>query len=140
MKQATKKWAFNIGLFSGTAVLALVIGSQLPALLKKVGPATRGSDYSMHVSQLPHKLTLYGTTTCPHCAKAREFLSQAGIPFNDLNIDQSKAAEKAYQRLGEKYVPILVSEKKLVVGFDQKAYAELGRIVYASATKETDEK
>jgi glutaredoxin len=74
-------------------------------------------------------LTLYGTTTCPYCAAARKYLHEAGIPFNDIIIDKSQAATKAFRQLNEKAVPVLVSANRLVVGFDRNAYAELDRIV-----------
>jgi glutaredoxin len=111
MKQHVKKWTLNIILTAATAALALAIGSQLPAWLKKPRDPYKNGDYSAHIVQLPHKITLYGTTTCPYCKKARDYLKQAGIPFNDQIIDESKTAEAAFKQLGEKYVPVLVSEK-----------------------------
>ncbi|GGC78942.1 glutaredoxin domain-containing protein [Undibacterium terreum] len=65
------------------------------------------------------------THTCPHCKKARDYLEQAGVPYNDQIIDESKSAEESFKTLGEKYVPVLVSSTELVVEFDQKAYANL---------------
>lgn len=122
-----KKAAINLILIVTTAVAALAIGTQIPGLIKKSRGPYKTADYSLHVAQLPYKLTLYGTTTCPHCATARQFLKSQGIQFNDLVIDQSKAAADGYKQLGEVAVPVLVSQNKLVVGFNQRAYAELGQ-------------
>lgn len=82
----------------------------------------------MHVAQQPNNLTLYGTTTCPHCVSAREYLREKGIPFNDMIIDKSDTASIAFRQLEEKAVPVLVSVNRLVVGFDRNAYAELNQI------------
>ena len=131
MRQQMKKWGLNIILTGAMAALVLAIGSLLPTWMKEVRGPYRSGDYSVHVAQLPYKLTLYETTTCPHCAKARDYLEQAGIPFNDQIVDQSKAAAAAFKQLGEKYVPVLVAEKKMVVGFDKKAYADWGQLLYA---------
>jgi glutaredoxin 3 len=128
MNQKIKTWTLNIVLTTVTAALAIVIGSQLPILVKKWQGPFKNGDYTTHVAQLPYKLTLYGTTTCSHCISARAFLKQAGIPFNDQIVDQSKTAETAYKQLNEKAVPILVSETKLIVGFNEDLYSELGKI------------
>src|SRR5438445_345132 len=117
MRQQIKKWGLNIILAGATAVLALAIGSQLPTWMKEVRGPYRSGDYREHLAQLPHKLSLYGTTTCPHCAKARDYLKQAGIPFNDQIVDQSKkkAAAAAFKQLDEKDVPRPVPEKKMIL-------------------------
>lgn len=128
MGNVVKKWTLNIILTVATAALAIAIGSQLPSWIRDMRGPYKNGDYHEHLANLPYKLTLYGTTTCPHCAKAREYLKQAGIPFNDQIIDQSKAAASTFKLLDEKYVPILVSERKMVVGFDQKAYADLSHL------------
>jgi glutaredoxin len=111
------------------AVLAGVLGSQLPQWYKAwQGPTKRG-DYSMYVKSQPYRLNLYGTSTCPHCESARNYLKQAGIPYNDLIIDQSEAAKVAYLQLGEKAVPILLSADKLIVGYSRTAYAEMAESI-----------
>lgn len=116
-------------LLLATAALALGLGSQVPHLIEWwQGPFKKG-DYAAHVKSLPHRLTLYGTSTCPHCATAREYLKQAGIPFNDLILDQNKTAAETYKQLGEKAVPVLVSENRMLVGFNREAYAELAKTV-----------
>ncbi|MBC3911301.1 glutaredoxin family protein [Undibacterium umbellatum] len=108
-----------------TAALAVVLGSHAPGWYKTwQGPFKKG-DYSVHVKSLPHSLTLYGTSTCPHCETARNYLKQAGIPFNDLILDQSKAATESYKQLGETGVPVLISENRMLVGFSSEGYAAL---------------
>ncbi|MBC3910315.1 glutaredoxin family protein [Undibacterium umbellatum] len=131
MKQQIKKWGINIFLITATAALALAIGSQVPALMKNMRGPYKNGDFSEHLANLPHKLTLYGTTSCPHCENARLYLKRAGIPFNDQIIDRSSIASTAYKQLGEVHVPVLVSKQKLIVGFDEKYYANLSQQVYA---------
>jgi glutaredoxin len=124
-----RAFATNVGVIAATAAVAIFIGGKLPYLIKQARGPFKEADYHMHVAQQPNKLTLYGTTTCPHCAAARAYLHEAGIPFNDMVIDKSEAANKAFRQLKENAVPVLVSADRLVVGFNQKAYAELNRIV-----------
>jgi glutaredoxin len=119
----------NLTVVLFTALVAILLGLQLPNLVKKWNGPFKMGDFSMHVAQQKNKLTLYGTTSCPHCHSAREYLRQSGIPFNDVVIDQSKSGAEAFKQLKERAVPVLVSANRLVVGFDQKAYAELNERV-----------
>jgi len=119
----------NLTIVIITAIIAIFLGLKLPYLINYWhGSFTKG-DFSKHVSQKEYNLTLYGSTTCPHCASAREFLRKSGIHFNDLVIDQSKDAASDFKTLNENGVPVLVSSNLLVRGFDQKAYADLDKIV-----------
>jgi glutaredoxin 3 len=124
-----RAFAINFVIFGATAGAAILLGGQLPYLIKQWHGPFKEADYSMHVAQQPNNLTLYGTTTCPHCISAREYLREKGIPFNDMIIDKSDTASIAFRQLEEKAVPVLVSVNRLVVGFDRNAYAELNQIV-----------
>jgi len=121
MKEAIR----NILLLVGSAVVATAIGSQLPRAISIIKDPFKSGDYSKHIEANQNKFTLYGTTSCQHCASARAFLKEFGVPFNDQLIDQSKEAAEKYKTLGEQGVPILVSKEKLLVGFNKKAYTEL---------------
>jgi glutaredoxin 3 len=124
-----KALALNFLVLVATAATAIVIGGNLPYLVKQIRGPFKEADYRVHILQQPNNLTLYGTTTCSHCLAARAYLHKANIPFNDMMIDKSDVARKHFQQLKENAVPVLVSANRLVVGFDQKAYAELGRSV-----------
>lgn len=120
----------KIWLRDGVALLAIIafaiwLGAQLPRWFAQVKGPYKNGDYSQHVKSQTYAFTLYGTSTCPHCETARRFLNEAGISFNDLVVDKSKVAEAAYKTLGEKAVPVFVSENKLIVGFDKEAYLKL---------------
>ncbi|MFC0251168.1 glutaredoxin family protein [Massilia consociata] len=116
--------AINVAVIIVTVVIAVIIGGKLPHLIKQWrGPFTAG-DFTTHIVQQPHKLTLYGTTTCEHCASARAYLVSAGVPFNDMLIDQSATAKDQFRKLGKNAVPILVSEDRFVLGFNVKHYQE----------------
>ena len=106
-------------------ILAIFLGQQLPWIINRWNGPLKKGDYTIHVAQQKSKLTLYGTTTCPHCASARKYLQEAKIPFNDAVIDQSKPAAELFKKLHETGVPVLVSADRLVVGFSPEAYAEL---------------
>lgn len=120
-----KQVLLNIVTFAGTALVAIAIGLQLPALFKKTPDPIKKGDFSVHVSDQKHPLTLYGTTTCKYCTAARDYLKQAGVPFNDRLIDRSADASAQYDKLKETGVPVLVSKDRLIVGFDKEFYYKI---------------
>lgn len=115
----------NIVLMAVTAAAAVAIGSQLPHLYKKWRGPFKSGDFSAHIAKQPYRLTLYGTTTCPHCESARAYLKKSGVAFNDQVLDTSKEAAANFNMLNEKAVPVLVSKHKLVVGFKALEYDQL---------------
>ena len=66
------------------------------------------------------KVTVYSTTTCPHCKRAKDYLTQKGIPFTDYNVaeDRGKAKEMIHKskQMG---VPVIVIGDDVIVGFNQ---------------------
>jgi mycoredoxin len=62
-------------------------------------------------------VTMYSTTWCPDCHRAKLYLKQWGIPFSEVNIEQTPgAAEKVMAWAnGKRVVPtILIGERVLV--------------------------
>lgn len=55
-------------------------------------------------------ITMYGATYCEDTARVREHLQTLGYPFNDVNIDLSKDAEKfvVFVNRGDRTTPTLV--------------------------------
>lgn len=127
MNAKFKSAIINTVLMAVTIAAAIAIGSQAPKLYQKWQGHGRSGDFSEHVANQPQRLTLYGTSTCQYCAQARAFLTKAGIPFNDMVVDKSKRANDLFAKLNERAVPVLVSDKKLIVGFAESEYGELAK-------------
>ena len=72
------------------------------------------------------KVTVYSTPTCPYCKRAKEYLSQKGIPYTDINVaaDRDKAKEMI-QKSGQMGVPVIIVDDEIVVGFNQAKLDEL---------------
>ena len=67
------------------------------------------------------KVIVYSTQTCPHCSNVKAYLLQKGIEFEDYDVSQDK--EKAKEMIiksGQKAVPVLEINGRIVVGFDRK--------------------
>ncbi|MEP7218405.1 MAG: glutaredoxin domain-containing protein [Bacteroidota bacterium] len=62
-------------------------------------------------------VTMYSTTWCPDCHRAKMYLSQWGIDFKEINIEQTPGAAEQVMAWanGKRVVPtITVGEKVLV--------------------------
>ena len=65
---------------------------------------------------------IYSTPTCPYCIKAKKFLEQNGVEYEEMDVASDKqAAEDAVKKSGQMGVPILDIEGEIIVGFDQNA-------------------
>ena len=66
------------------------------------------------------KVIVYSTPTCPYCTRAKDFLKQNNVEFE--NIDVAANQEKAQEMVdisGQMGVPVLDIDGKIVVGFDK---------------------
>ena len=72
------------------------------------------------------KVIVYSTPTCPYCKRAKDYLSQKGIPFTEVNVaaDREKAKEMI-QKSGQMGVPVIEIDSDMVVGFNQSKIDEL---------------
>lgn len=67
-------------------------------------------------------ITLYGTSGCPWCHKAREFLKSNKIKFKDVNVgEDEKAAKEMIKKSGQQGVPVIDINGEIIVGFDESA-------------------
>ena len=72
------------------------------------------------------KVVIYSTPTCPYCKRAKDYLSQKGIPYVDYNVaqDRDKASEMI-QKSGQMGVPVIIVDEQVIVGFNQAKLDEL---------------
>lgn len=64
------------------------------------------------------QLVLVSLSTCPACAKARQWLSEQNQEYVELSIDQSRDAKALADRLGINAVPVLILGDRSIKGFD----------------------
>jgi glutaredoxin len=68
---------------------------------------------------------LYGTSWCPACKSARQYLTERKIPFADKDIERDASASRELRekaaRLGvpADRIPILDVRGRLLIGFDK---------------------
>lgn len=67
------------------------------------------------------KVKIYSTATCPYCIRAKQFLKESGILFEDIDVANNKvAAEEMVRKTGQMGVPVLDIEGEIIVGFDRE--------------------
>jgi glutaredoxin 3 len=70
-------------------------------------------------------IIIYSTPTCTYCHHLKDYLKEKGFAYSDINVaaDQTKMIE-AVVKSGQKGVPVIDIEGKIIVGFDQEAVDE----------------
>jgi|TARA_Y100000310_G_scaffold320927_1_gene377870 glutaredoxin-like YruB-family protein len=67
-----------------------------------------------------HKVKVYSTKTCPWCHKAKEFLKEKKVKFEDIDVGaDQKAADEMVKKSGQMGVPVIDIDGKIIVGFDK---------------------
>ncbi|MBN1522100.1 MAG: glutathione S-transferase N-terminal domain-containing protein [Candidatus Aureabacteria bacterium] len=63
---------------------------------------------------------VYSTPTCPYCIRAKQFLKDNNISFEDINVavDHEKAQEMV-NKSRQMGVPVLDIGGEIIVGFDK---------------------
>jgi glutaredoxin-like YruB-family protein len=71
-------------------------------------------------------VTVYTTSTCPWCVRAKDFLKQKGVPFQEKNLEHDPAAARELmQRTGQMGVPVITAGDEVIVGFDRARLEQL---------------
>lgn len=66
-------------------------------------------------------ITVYSTSTCPWCTKAKDYLKSKGVEYKEVNvgIDREGAIEMV-KKSGQQGVPVIDIDGTIVIGFDQR--------------------
>lgn len=67
------------------------------------------------------KVKVYSTPTCPYCIRAKQFLEDNNIEFENIDVsaDQQKS-EEMVKISGQMGVPVIDIEGKIIVGFEKE--------------------
>ena len=98
----------------------LGIGYGLPHIVKMMKPAYTEGDYSAYYPNPATKVMLYGTATCPHCIKARNYLREQKIAFADIDVSSGDGL-RDFAKLGGSAVPVILIGNRQIIGFDKSA-------------------
>ena len=72
------------------------------------------------------KVVIYSTPTWPWCKRAKEYLSQKGVSYQEHNVAEDRAAAKEMiEKSKQMGVPVTIIDDEVVVGFNQAKFDEL---------------
>ncbi len=68
------------------------------------------------------KVTVYSTPECPYCIRAKQFLKDNNIEFENIDVSTNQEkTEEMIKRSGQMGVPVLDINGELIIGFDKEA-------------------
>lgn len=71
------------------------------------------------------KVKVYSTPFCPYCTMAKEFLKKHTIKFEEINVQENRAAAiEMINKSGQNGVPVIDVDGKIIIGFDEPKLRE----------------
>lgn len=68
------------------------------------------------------RVRVFSTPACPACRDAKNFLKESDVEFEEVDVAEDKlSAMLLVQRTGQRRVPVIEVDGKLIVGFDEVA-------------------
>ncbi len=70
---------------------------------------------------MPQQVKVYSTPTCPWCKKAKQFLEDSSIPYENIDVASNKAGrDEMIAKTGQIAVPVVEIDGETSVGYDEK--------------------
>jgi glutaredoxin 3 len=69
------------------------------------------------------KVTVYTTSHCPYCVRAKSLLQSRGIPYEEIQLSEEddKAWDDLYVRSKMQTVPQIFADEKILGGYTELA-------------------
>lgn len=69
---------------------------------------------------------VYSTPTCPYCKLVKEYFTEKGIAFEDVDVAaDGEAAKEMVKISGQMGVPVIEIEGQIIVGWNKSALEEV---------------
>ena len=73
-------------------------------------------------------IKLYVIPTCPYCKLVREFLTERGLTWEEIDVTASPTFNKQVEISAQFAVPVIDIDGKIIVGWNKAAIAEALKI------------
>jgi glutaredoxin len=73
------------------------------------------------------EIILYSADWCGACRKAKRFLTRNDIAFDERNVDNPRVAEELLRKTGQRGIPVIDVDGRIISGFNPQSYQELIR-------------
>ena len=72
------------------------------------------------------RVRVYSAPRCPWCQRAKDFLREHGVEFEDIDVLKDKRIGKEIaEKTGQLGIPVIEIGEELVVGFDRNRLVKL---------------
>ena len=69
-------------------------------------------------------IKVYSTPTCPYCIRAKSYLKEHNIPFENIDISSDENGLTEMIKIsGQMGVPVILIDGDMIIGFDQTRIA-----------------
>jgi glutaredoxin 3 len=66
------------------------------------------------------KIKIYTSPECPVCRKAKDYFTQKGFNFEEIDVaGDRQAAQDMVRRSGQMGVPVVLVDETMIVGYNQ---------------------
>nr|QOV09067.1 hypothetical protein HULAa30F3_00020 [uncultured Dehalococcoidia bacterium] len=66
------------------------------------------------------KVIVYSTDTCPYCRMVKDYLTQKGVAFTEINLSQNREAIKQMiDKSGQMGVPVTLIDDEVILGYNR---------------------
>lgn len=70
-------------------------------------------------------VTVYSADWCGFCRMAKRYFDQLGVEFTERNVESDpSAAVEAVEKSGQRGIPVIDIDGKIIIGFDRPAIDE----------------
>lgn len=71
------------------------------------------------------EVVIFGTARCGYCIRARRYMDQHGIPYDDRDVDTNALYQQQMRALGARGVPMIVMGSSKMNGFSEPAFQKM---------------
>jgi len=68
---------------------------------------------------------VYYTKSCPDCKVMKSYLSALGVRFKEIEVNSDELINEVVNLTGKRKVPVLVTSKGIMSGFDREKIKSL---------------
>ena len=71
---------------------------------------------------MPKSVKVYSTSSCPYCHRAKDYLKENNVQFEDIDVGADPdAGKEMIDKSGQMGVPVIDIDGQIIVGFDKEA-------------------
>lgn len=131
-KTADECKRINFEMFMGAELKAVKQEAESQSIGEAEEPAppapsrAEGSEAEGSPAPSISKVIIYSTPTCPYCIRAKQWLKDNNIEYEDFDVSQNEEnRNKLIEITGRTAVPVIIAGNEMVIGFNKDRLAEL---------------